>query len=165
VRGSNNYGPYQYPEKLIPLVISNLVEKKKIPIHGKGQQIRSWLHVNDFCSAIDIVAHNAKDFELYNVSGEARTNIEIIDSIAKNLGVDPEPLKDYISDRPGGDFRYAPNSKKLQTDLGWERKHSLKDHLGDVVNWYINNQAWWQKVKSKREFLDHYESQSKGKWY
>ncbi len=165
VRGSNNYGPYQYPEKLIPLAISNLVEGKRIPIHGEGKHVRSWLHVEDFCGAIDTIAHKSPDHEIYNVSGEERTNVEILDNIAKKLGVRLEDYKEHVNDRPGADTRYAVDASKLVNTLGWVRSHILENDLGDVVDWYLKNQDWWRKIKMKREYLDHYERQSKAKWY
>lgn len=164
VRGSNNYGPYQYPEKLIPLVITNLIQGKKIPIHGDGHHVRSWLHVEDFSSAIDLVAHRAAPGSIYNVSGEERTNLEILAAIAGALNLDLENFRDYVPDRPGADLRYAVDAGKLQTELGWAPEHTLDKSLVDVVNWYVENPEWWKKIKERSEFTDHYQKQAQGQW-
>jgi len=165
VRGSNNFGPFQYPEKLIPLVVTNILENKKIPIHGDGLHARSWLHVNDFCDAIDLVAHNAQDHSIYNVSGEERKNIEVIETIASHLNKEIHVLKDHTKDRPGADLRYAPISGKLEKDLGWKRRYFFEKEIGNVVDWYCKNTEWWKKIKEKKEFSDHYEKQSKADYY
>ena len=159
IRGSNNYGPYQYPEKLIPLIITNLLENKLIPIHGDGQQLRRWLHVEDFCRAIDLVIHRGKDFSIYNVAGIETSNLDIVRSIAKTLNKDPEKFIYFIKDRPGGDHRYAPDSTKIRKDLGWELKHPIKKSLGQVVNWYLNNNNWWENIKKKKDFKIYYNKQ------
>ncbi len=164
VRGSNNYGPYQYPEKLIPLTVSNLIEGGKISIHGSGQHIRSWLHVEDFCSAIELVSERGALLNSYNVSGEERTNLEVVRLVAEQLNRPPDQHIEYINDRPGADARYAPDVSKLR-QLGWERKHSFDESMKDVVTWYLTNHEWWRKIKNTREFLNHYEKQSKGQWY
>lgn len=164
IRGSNNYGPYQYPEKLIPLAISNLIEKKKVPIHGQGKQIRSWLHVQDFCSAIDLIAHNGRIFEIYNVSGEERNVLEILNLIANCLNMELDPYKDHVNDRPSADMRYAPDSSKLKNELSWQRKYSLESSIQDIVDWYLKNKEWWQKIKQTKEYENLYERQSKAKW-
>lgn len=165
VRGSNNYGPYQYPEKLIPLAISNLIEGKKVPVHGTGEHIRTWIHVEDFCRAVDTVMHNAPVYSMYNVSGEQQTNIGVLRHIAKHVGVDLDRHKEHITDRPGADTRYAPDSTKLRTELGWQPLHTLENSLGGVVAWYLKNRPWWEHIKQRKEFVDHYEKQAKGQWY
>jgi len=164
IRGSNNYGPFQYPEKLIPLAISNIIEGKKVPVHGSGEHRRSWLHVNDFCSAIDLVVHKASDYSIYNASGEEKTNLEILKIITQHLK-SSEDYKEHIKDRPGADLRYAPDSSKLKLELGWLPKHCIEGSLKDVVDWYQNNQDWWRQIKSKKDFLDHYERQIKAEYY
>lgn len=164
VRGSNNFGPYQYPEKLIPLVITNIIEGKKIPIHGTGEHKRSWIHVEDFCRAVDIIAHQAPDYEIYNVSGKEKTTFEVIELLARHLGVDLNQHKEHINDRPGADMRYAPDSTKLRRDLGWAPRYDIESHLGEVVHWYVHNQEWWRKIKTRAEYLEHYEKQATGKW-
>ncbi|MDO8676895.1 MAG: dTDP-glucose 4,6-dehydratase [Candidatus Azambacteria bacterium] len=165
IRGSNNYGPFQYPEKLIPLAISNIIEGKKVPIHGSGEHKRSWIYVNDFCSAIDLVLHKAADYSIYNISGEEKTNLEIIEILSRHLKENPEACKEHTKDRPGADIRYAPDSSKISAELGWKRACSLEDNMGEVIAWYSNNQDWWKKIKSKKEYLDHYERQVKAEYY
>lgn len=164
VRGSNNYGPYQYPEKLIPLAITNLIQGKKIPIHGNGRHVRSWLHVEDFARAIDVVAHKAKPGSIYNVSGEEQNNMEILTVISQALGINLEHLRDYVPDRPGADLRYAVDASRLQSELGWKPQHFLNKSLNDVVGWYVKNPKWWTKIKDQSEFTDHYQKQAKGQW-
>lgn len=159
VRASNNYGPYQYPEKLIPLVITNILEGKKIPIHGDGKQVRRWLHVEDFCRAVDLVMHKGKDFNIYNVAGIEISNIGILKRITKILNKNPNDFIYFIDDRPGGDKRYAPDSAKIKKELGWELKYPIHNHLVDVVRWYFDNNQWWQKIKKKKDFKIYYEKQ------
>ncbi len=162
IRSSNNFGPYQYPEKLIPVIITSIIEDKKIPVHGNGKQIRSWVHVSDFCKAVDMMIHKAEDFKIYNINGEEKSNIEVISLIAKTLGVRPEKYIKYINDRPYSDARYSPDSTKIKKELGWECSISFDDSLKDLTKWYLDNKGWWQKIKSKQEFRNHYEKQLKG---
>lgn len=164
VRSGNNYGPNQYPEKLIPLSITNLVAGEKIPVHGDGSHVRSWVHVHDFCHAVDRIAH-AEMPSVYNISGEHRSTLELIRDIAAHVGRDPEAHIERVGDRPNADFRYAPDSGKLERELGWKRQHSLKDMIPATIAWYRENEAWWRAVKSRKEFADHYEKQSKAQWY
>lgn len=164
IRGSNNYGPYQYPEKLIPLSISNIIEGKKIPVHGQGDQIRSWLHVLDFCAAIDVIVHRGQLSEIYNVAGEEKNILNVLSLITKVLKVDLESFINHISGRPGADMRYAVDSSKLEKQLGWQRQYSLDNSLGEVINWYLNNKDWWQKIKQTQEYENLYDRQSKAKW-
>jgi dTDP-glucose 4,6-dehydratase len=165
IRPSNNYGTHQYPEKLIPLAITNFVEKRKIPVHGSGEHVRSWLHVEDLCSAIDLIAHEAPEFGIYNVSGEERTNLEVLKLLANFLRLDLNSYIYHVNDRPSADIRYAPDSTKLQKELGWFRKNNLESSTEKIVRWYLDNLVWWQKLKQKKEYLDHYEKQSKAQWY
>ena len=165
VRGSNNYGPYQYPEKLIPMAVSNLMENKKIPLHGSGKHVRSWLYVKDFCSAIDLVAHKGREHAVYNVSGEQMNNLEILEIIANHLNKDINAHKEHVRDRPGSDMRYAPDSTRLQKELGWSRAHSVQTSLKDVVDWYGANEPWWRKIKATKEFQEYYDKQAKAQWY
>lgn len=164
VRGSNNYGPYQYPEKLIPLAVTNLLEGKKVPVHGTGEHARSWLHVDDFCRAIDLIANESEDYAVYNVSGEERRNLEVLTMLAQHLDKNLAGHTEHIKDRPGADLRYAADSSKLERELGWSRRHAFEKSIGEVVQWYIQNQPWWQSVRLKKEFQEHYERQSKGEW-
>lgn len=165
MRGSNNYGPYQYPEKLIPMAVSNLMENKKIPLHGTGEHVRSWLHVKDFCSAIDLAAHKGAKRGIYNVSGEQMNNLEILAIVAGHLGKNIIDFKEHVGDRPGADMRYAPDSTRLQNELGWSRAYSVHSSLTDVVDWYAQNQEWWKKIKDTAEFQDYYDKQAKAQWY
>ncbi len=159
VRGSNNYGPYQFPEKLIPLTITNLFEDKLIPIHGDGKQLRRWLHVDDFCEAIDLVMHKGQDFSIYNVAGLETSNVDIVKNIAKLLKKKPDEFIYFIDDRPGGDRRYAPDATKIKKDLGWQLKRPIKSHLTDVVSWYLSNKPWWDTIKKTKDFKDYYKRQ------
>lgn len=165
IRSTNNYGPFQYPEKLIPLAISNLIEGKKIPIHGNGEHVRSWLHVEDFCRAVDAVVHRGRDFQVYNVSGEELTNLDVLRLVAAKVGRDFEQHREHVGDRPGADTRYAVDSSKLQKELGWQRMHTFEKVIPQVVDWYIGNRGWWDKIKGTPDYLTHYEKQSKGQWY
>jgi len=164
LRSSNNFGPYQYPEKLNSLVITNLLEGKKVPVHGHGRHVRSWISVQDFCNALDLVMHKADDYKIYNIAGEEKTNLEIIQSIANFMEKDYREWTDYVSDRPGPDFRYSSDSSKIQKELGWERVYSYKDILPQLIGWYSSNKDWWTKIKAKNEFIDHYNKQSKGQY-
>ncbi|MBU6500571.1 MAG: dTDP-glucose 4,6-dehydratase [Patescibacteria group bacterium] len=165
VRGSNNFGTYQYPEKLIPLAITNIIENEKIPIHGNGEHKRRWLHVEDFCEALDMVMHRAPLGSIYNVSGEEKSNMEILSIIAKVLGVDLDAYKTHTNDRPGADYRYAPDSTKINKELGWSPRHSINEDMPHIVSWYRNNEDWWRKIKAKKEYRDHYLKQSLAQWY
>ncbi len=165
IRGSNNYGPFQYPEKLIPLAISNIIEGKKVPIHGFGEHRRSWINVNDFCNAIDIIIHKAADHSIFNVSGEEKTNLEILEIIARHLKINSKDYREHTNDRPGADLRYAPDSSRLKSELGWFPKHQIENSIGDVVKWYFNNQDWWKAIKKSEAFQSHYQKQSKAEYY
>ena len=127
--------------------------------------MRSWLHVQDFCNAIDLISQNAPDFETYNVSGEERTNLQVLGKVAEHLDRDIDQHIEYVHDRPSPDLRYAVASTKLQNTLGWQPQFAVDRHLGDVIGWYADNPGWWQAIKNRKEFLDHYEKQSKGQWY
>lgn len=165
VRGSNNFGPFQYPEKLIPLTIISLINKDKMPVHGRGDQIRDWLHVLDFCSAIDLVLHKAEDGAIYNISNTPKRNIEVLQTIAKILGRNLDDYKIHVSDRPGGDNRYAPDSAKIRRELGWSPQYHFDSAIEGVVSWYFDNENWWKKIKSKKDFQGNYERQIKAQWY
>ncbi|MCP3682753.1 MAG: dTDP-glucose 4,6-dehydratase [bacterium] len=153
-RSSNNYGPYQYPEKLIPLFVTNAMEGKQLPIYGDGKQVRDWLFVEDNCSAIATVFHKGKPGEVYNIGADSeKTNMEITKTILKKLGK-TEELIQYVKDRPGHDQRYSVDSSKTKS-LGWKPTHSFEDAMELTVNWYKNNQEWWTPLKSG-EFIDYY---------
>ncbi len=164
VRGSNNFGPYQYPEKLIPLAVTNLIEGIKIPIHGTGEHVRSWLHVDDFCAAVDLIAHKGADGAIYNVSGDEHTNLEVLIMVAAHLGKDLGRYRAHTHDRPNADLRYAPDSSKLQKELGWARRHHIEDAIGDVVGWYKKNEGWWKKIKATGVYQEYYGRQANAEW-
>lgn len=164
VRGSNNYGPYQYPEKLIPLSITSMLQDIQVPMHGNGEHVRSWLHVHDFCRAIDTVARTAADHSIYNASGEEKTNLEVLAALATYLNKDINAVKKHVSDRPGPDMRYSPDSTRLEQELGWRRLHSFNEALGEVVHWYQTNEQWWRDIQQKPWFTEQFERQSSGRW-
>lgn len=148
-RCSNNYGPYQYPEKLIPLMIINCLGNKSLPVYGDGKQIRDWLHVADHCDAIDLIIHSGEDGEVYNIGGNnEKTNNEIVKLIINALGKS-EAMISYVKDRPGHDRRYAIDSTKLQTELGWMPKYNFEQGLAESINWYLQNTEWIKHVLSK----------------
>jgi dTDP-glucose 4,6-dehydratase len=149
-RCTNNYGPYQFPEKLIPFFITNLLEGKKVPVYGSGLNVRDWLYVLDHCRAIDHVLHHGVTGEIYNIgSGEEIPNLEITKKILALLGKD-ESLIEYVQDRPGHDFRYSLDFTKLRT-LGWSPSYKFDLALENTVQWYIDNEWWWKPLKLKRD--------------
>ncbi|MCC7553822.1 MAG: dTDP-glucose 4,6-dehydratase [Methanobacteriaceae archaeon] len=153
-RCSNNYGPYQFPEKLIPLMISNALNNKKLPIYGDGKNVRDWLHVYDHCTAIDLVLHNGKLGDVYNIGGNnEKQNIEIVKLILKHLDKD-ESLIEFVEDRLGHDKRYAIDSTKIQKELGWTPNYTFETGIEETIDWYLENQEWMDNIKSGkyREF-------------
>lgn len=164
LRSSNNFGPFQYPEKLHALVVTNFLEGKKIPVHGHGRHLRSWIHVQDFCNALDLMMHQAEDFKIYNICGEEKSNLEVIQMIGAALGKNYEDHVEYVSDRPGPDFRYAPDCTNISKELAWKRNYHYKDSLEQLVNWYSSNAMWWHDIKQKQDFQQHYEKQRKGQY-
>ncbi|MED4884123.1 dTDP-glucose 4,6-dehydratase [Bacillus smithii] len=157
-RCSNNYGPYHFPEKLIPLMITNALEGKELPIYGDGKNIRDWLHVKDHCAAIDLVIHKGKPGEVYNIGGHnERTNNEIVHFIVEKLGVSKDLIK-YVSDRPGHDRRYAIDPTKIMTELGWKPQYTFETGIVETIQWYIDHQDWWKNIKSG-EYMDYYQKQ------
>ena len=158
-RCSNNYGPYQFPEKLIPLFITNAMEGKSLPIYGDGKNVRDWIYVLDHCDAIDFLIENGENGQAYNIgAGNERMNIEITDLILKELDK-PENLKTYINDRLGHDRRYSLDSQKIK-NMGWEPKYNFKEAITNTIQWYINNQWWWKRLKSG-EYLEFYKKNYK----
>jgi dTDP-glucose 4,6-dehydratase len=158
-RSSNNYGPYQYPEKLIPLFITNLLENKKVPLYGDGLNIRDWLYVLDNCAGIDMILRRGKDGEAYNIGGDnEKTNREITDIILRELDRD-ESWIEYVKDRPGHDRRYSLDSTKIKK-LGWQPKYDFETAIREKIDWYKNNIDWWQRIKSG-EYLEFYNKQYK----
>jgi dTDP-glucose 4,6-dehydratase len=157
-RCSNNYGPYHFPEKLIPLMITNALEGKDLPIYGDGQNIRDWLHVKDHCAAIDLVIHKGKSGDVYNIGGHnERTNNEIVHIIVEKLGVSKSLIK-YVADRPGHDRRYAIDPTKIMTELGWKPQYTFDKGIEETIQWYINNPDWWKRIKSG-EYMAYYQKQ------
>jgi len=145
---SNNYGPYQFPEKLIPLFVTNLIDGKKVPIYGTGDNIRDWLHVMDHCSAIDTVVRTGTIGELYCVGGNAeRTNMQITQIILDAFGMGEEMIA-YVADRKGHDKRYAINNTKITTELGWAPTVTFEKGIADTIQWYRDNEQWWRDIQS-----------------
>jgi len=145
-RSSNNFGPYQYPEKLIPLFITNLMENKKVPLYGRGKNIRDWLYVEDNCKAIDLILIKGKLGEIYNISGgNERTNLTITEAILKNMHQGKEMIE-LVKDRPGHDFRYSLNNRKIRK-LGWKPEVNFEEGLEKTIRWYQKNDAWWRRLK------------------
>lgn len=161
---SNNFGPYHFPEKFIPLSITNLLEGKKIPIYGDGKHVRDWLYVVDHCRAIDLVLQKGKIGETYLIGGMTKdiSNLEIAKMICELMGKDVDSSIEFIKDRQGHDRRYAIDWSKTKQDLGWEPAHDFKTWLKKTVEWYTNNKTWWQRAKSG-EYLDYYQKQYGGK--
>ena len=160
-RSSNNFGPYQYPEKLIPLFITNLLEGEKIPLYGAGKNIRDWIYVLDNCAGIDLILHKGKIGKIYNIGGgNELTNITITNLILKYLNKDKSFIK-RVADRPGHDFRYALDSQKIGK-LGWRPKYNFNQAIEKTINWYKNNPEWWKKLKNK-DFKEYYKKQYKYK--
>lgn len=157
---SNNYGPYQFPEKLHGLFITNLLEGKKVPVYGDGLQIRDWLFVEDHCEAIDAIIHKGKMGESYCIGGGAeKTNLEITQKLLELLGKS-EDMIEFVKDRPGHDRRYAMDYSKIKKELGWEPRTSFEGGMKKTVDWYKNNKDWWKNVKSG-EYLEYYKQQYK----
>ncbi len=155
-RCSNNYGPYQFPEKLIPLMLNNCLKGKPLPVYGDGLQIRDWLHVSDHCRAIDCVLHKGEDGEVYNVGGNnEKANIEIVKLIIEAVGAS-EDLITYVKDRPGHDRRYAIDNTKITTKLGWAPLYTFEHGIKETVKWYLDNRGWVQSVLSG-DYTKYYE--------
>ena len=157
-RGSNNYGPRQYPEKLIPLVVLNALNGDPLPVYGDGRQVRNWLYVEDFARAIDLVLDRGRPGEVYNVGGPSEAeNIDVVRRILELTGRD-ESLIEYVTDRPGHDRRYSLSSDKLKTELGWAPQMEWDDGLARTVDWYRDNEWWWGPIRSG-EYREYYERQ------
>lgn len=147
-RCSNNYGPYQFPEKLIPLMISRALADEALPVYGDGLNIRDWLYVEDHCSAIDLVIHQGRNGEVYNIGGNnERTNVHIVKTILEQLGK-PESLIKYVQDRPGHDRRYGIDPAKTMSELGWKPKHTFETGIKETIQWYLDNKEWWTRIQS-----------------
>ena len=161
-RCTNNYGPFQYPEKLLPLLIANALEDKKIPVYGDGQQIRDWIHVVDHCRGIDLVLRKGRTGEIYNISAsQERPNLEVIRKVLDLLGK-PHELIQFVGDRPAHDRRYGLSAAKIREELGWAPRISLEEGLKLTVDWYLKEQEWWKKVRDK-EYFQYYQSNYRDK--
>lgn len=159
-RCSNNYGPYQFPEKLIPLMINNCLKNRELPVYGDGMQIRDWLHVKDHCTGISTVLHKGKVGEVYNIGGNnEKANIEIVKLIIANLGKSEELIK-YVQDRPGHDRRYAIDNTKITTELGWSPSYTFEQGIKETIEWYLTHEAWMNKIVNG-EYMKYYEEMYK----
>jgi len=155
-RCSNNYGPYQFPEKLIPLMINNARHDKPLPVYGEGLNVRDWLHVYDHCSGIDLVMRNGRNGEVYNIGGHnEKRNIDVVKTILKELNK-PESLITYVADRKGHDLRYAIDPAKIENELGWKPVHNFDSGIKETINWYIDNQDWLDEVTSG-DYVKYYD--------
>jgi dTDP-glucose 4,6-dehydratase len=154
-RCSNNYGPYQFPEKLIPLVTTNALERKEVPIYGDGLNTRDWIYVEDHCRALDLVIQQGKPGEIYNIGANSeKTNLELVNFIL-DIIEKPQSLIKFVADRPGHDRRYALDTSKIGRELGWKPGISFEDGIRETLQWYIQNESWWQRIKSG-EYAEYY---------
>ncbi len=159
-RCSNNYGPYHFPEKLIPLMIINALHGKNLPVYGDGLNVRDWLYVEDHCKAIDMILHDGRIGEVYNIGGHnERANIDVVKTVLRILGKD-ESLITYVKDRPGHDMRYAIDPTKIKNGLGWYPETSFDEGIKKTVEWYLKNEDWWQEIVSG-EYMNYYEKMYK----
>ena len=155
-RCSNNYGPYQFPEKLIPLVIFRALEKREIPVYGTGENVRDWLYVEDHCKAIDMILQNGKVGQIYNIGGHnERTNLEVVKSILAYLNRS-EDLISYVTDRKGHDLRYAIDPTKIHNELGWRPETPFEEGIKMTIQWYLDNNSWWEQIISG-DYKEYYE--------
>lgn len=161
-RCSNNYGPYHFPEKLIPLMISRALADESLPVYGKGENVRDWLYVKDHCAAIDLVMREGKVGEVYNIGGHnEKSNLEVVKIILEKLGK-PESLITYVTDRPGHDMRYAIDPTKIHDELGWLPETKFEDGIEQTIEWYLNNKEWWENILSG-EYQNYFEKMYKEK--
>ena len=155
-RSSNNYGPYQFPEKFIPLFITNAIADESLPLYGDGLNVRDWLHVEDHCSAIDLVLHQGKEGEVYNIGANCeKTNLQVVQVILKELNK-PESLIRFVNDRLGHDRRYALDAGKIRKGLSWHPSYSFEEGIRETIDWYRKNTSWWSKIKSG-EYRHYYQ--------
>lgn len=154
-RCSNNYGPYHFPEKLIPLMIANALNDKPLPVYGQGENVRDWLYVEDHCCAIDHIIHNGSVGEIYNIGGHnERTNLQVVKTILEELGK-PDSLIHFVADRPGHDRRYAIDPAKIYRELGWLPETKFDDGIKKTIKWYLDNKPWWEHILNG-EYQDYY---------
>ena len=162
-RCSNNYGPFHFPEKLIPLFVTNLMEDKQVPLYGDGKNVRDWLYVEDHCDAIWAVLNKGKPGEIYNVGGNNEmTNRQITEIILREMNKPWDKFVKYVQDRPGHDRRYAIDASKIKNELGWEPKYRFEQAIKTTIQWYRDNESWWRNIKSG-EYLKYYETQYAGR--
>ena len=162
-RCSNNYGPYQFPEKAIPLFVTNLMEGKKIPLYGDGMNVRDWLYVEDHCDAIWTVLNKGKFGEVYNIGGNNEmTNRKIVETILREMGKTWDEGVQMVKDRPGHDRRYAIDASKMRRELGWEPKHKFETAIKSTIQWYKDHEPWWRAIKNG-EYLKYYDQQYSGR--
>jgi dTDP-glucose 4,6-dehydratase len=162
-RCSNNYGPYHFPEKLIPLFVTNLMEGKKVPLYGDGLNVRDWLYVEDHCDAIWTVLNRGRPGEVYNIGGNNEiTNRRITETLIREMGKNWDDVVTYVKDRPGHDRRYAIDASKIKRELGWEPRHRFETAIQTTIQWFKDNQDWWRAIKSG-EYLKYYETQYAGR--
>lgn len=161
-RCSNNYGPYHFPEKLIPLMIANALNDKPLPVYGKGENVRDWLYVEDHCRAIDMIIHKGRVGEVYNIGGHnERTNLQVVKTVLKELGKS-EDLITYVTDRPGHDRRYAIDPAKIHAELGWEPLTLFDEGIKKTIKWYLENREWWEHIISG-DYQQYYEKMYKNR--
>ncbi len=154
-RCSNNYGPYHFPEKLIPLMISRALADESLPVYGDGANVRDWLYVTDHCTAIDLIVRNGRSGEVYNIGGHnEKTNLEVVKTILKALGK-PESLIHFVKDRPGHDLRYAMDPTKIESELGWKPEYTFDTGIQKTIEWYLENREWWEHI-IKGEYQNYY---------
>jgi dTDP-glucose 4,6-dehydratase len=149
-RCTNNYGPYQHPEKLVPKTIIRALKNLRVPVYGRGMNIRDWIYVQDHCEAIDLVLSRGQAGHIYNISADNEmSNVEIVKKILTRLGKDQE-LMAFVEDRPGHDIRYSLDSTKIRSELGWKPRHSFENALNNTVNWYVRNESWWKPLATEQ---------------
>jgi len=161
-RCSNNYGAYHFPEKLIPLIITRALADESLPVYGDGANVRDWLYVTDHCSAIDLIIHNGRVGEVYNIGGHnERTNLQVVKAVLNALDK-PESLISYVKDRAGHDLRYAINPEKIEKELGWHATYNFEEGIAVTIKWYLENQDWWKQIISG-EYQNYYENMYNGR--
>lgn len=155
-RCSNNYGPYHFPEKLIPLIITNALEGKELPVYGEGKNVRDWLYVEDHCKAIDLILENGRLGEVYNIGGHnEKTNLEVVKTVLKILGKSEDLIR-FVKDRPGHDMRYAIDPTKIRNELGWYPETTFEEGIKKTTQWYLENRSWWENIING-DYVKYYE--------
>ncbi len=161
-RCSNNYGPYHFPEKLIPLIITNALEGKELPVYGEGKNVRDWLYVEDHCKAIDLILENGRLGEVYNIGGHnEKTNLEVVKTVLKILGKSEDLIR-FVKDRPGHDMRYAIDPTKIRNELGWYPETTFEEGIKKTTQWYLENRSWWENIVNG-DYVKYYEKMYKNR--